>query len=149
MNGWLFVHVFALGVWMGCVTIEAIMETFAHRDETLRAGIARIHFWIDMLAEIPAFTLVAVSGIAMYQPELMHGAYALMVIAGAVAIAVNVLCVLPVVRRRRVANSVANPATDAGLNTQTRWIFVAFAVGLPFGMAALYGGLRYGLLAGT
>lgn len=144
MSGWLFVHVFALGVWMGCVTIEAILETFAHRDAALRAGVARIHFWIDMLAEIPAFTLVAVSGVALFDPTLMQGPYALMVIAGAVAIAVNVLCVLPVVRRRQVANTSPNPAGDVALSGQTRWIFAAFGVGLPFGLAALYGGLRHG-----
>lgn len=144
MSGWLFVHVFAPGVWMGCITIEAILEAFAHRDAALRAGVARIHFWIDMLAEIPAFTLVAVSGMALFRPELMQGPYALMVVAGAVAIAVNVLCVLPVVRRRNVANVSANPADDAALTGQTRWIFAAFGAGLPFGLAALYGGLRQG-----
>lgn len=141
MNGWLFVHILALGVWLGCITIEAILETFAHRDAALRAGVARIHFWIDMLAEVPAFTLVAVSGAMLLQPGLMQGHYALMVVAGSFAIAVNLLCVLPVVRRRHVANASADPATDTHLGKQTRWIFVAFAAGLPFGLAALYGGL--------
>lgn len=141
MNGWLLLHIFALGVWMGCVTIEAILETFAHRDAALRAGVARIHFWIDMLAEIPAFTLVAVSGIALYRPELMHGSYAVMVIGGTIAIAVNVLCVLPVIRRRQAANSDGIAAGPAQLALQTRWIFAAFAAGMPFGLAAMVGGL--------
>ena len=137
MSGWLFVHVLALGLWLGCVTIEAILELHAHRDAVLRAGIARIHFWIDMLAEMPAFTMVAISGIAMLDPARMQGAYAVMVVAGSIAIAVNLWCVLPVIRRRAAANRDDATTRDA----QTRLVFLAFAMGLPFGLAALFGGL--------
>lgn len=73
----------------------------------------------------------------MLQPELMHGAYAVMVIAGSVAIAVNVLCVLPVVRRRRATDG----NDEAQLGRQSRRIYAAFAVGLPFGVAALVAGI--------
>lgn len=142
MSGWLFVHIFALGIWLGCVIIEGILETAGHHDEALRATVARIHFRIDLLAEIPAFTLVAISGIAMLQPERMHGDYALMVIAGSVAIAVNALCVLPVARRRQLANRTGTEIARQELQAHTRRIYLAGVVGLPFAAAALYGGLR-------
>jgi len=139
MTGWQLVHVFALGVWMGCVTIEAILEALAHRDPALGAAVARMHFWIDMLVEVPTFTLVALSGAVMLRLELLHGAYALMVIVGSVAIAVNLWCVLPVVRRKSAADS--NDA--AGLDVQSRRIYRAFAVGVPLGLMALLAGLLH------
>ncbi len=137
MTGWQFVHVFALGAWLGSVGIESVLELFAHRDATLRTAVARIHFWIDALVEVPAFTLVAVSGAAMLRLDLLHGAYALMVVAGSVAIAVNLWCVLPVVRRKAAADR----DDAAGLDAQSRQVYLAFAVGVPCGLAALVAGL--------
>jgi hypothetical protein len=139
MTGWQLVHVFALGVWLGCVTIESVLEAFGHRDPALRPAVARIHFWIDMLVEVPAFALVAGSGAMMLRLELLHGAYALMVITGSIAIAVNLWCVLPVVRRRSAAES--NDA--AGIEAQSRRIYRAFAVGVPLGLMALLAGLLH------
>lgn len=141
MNGWLFLHLLALGTWLGCILVEAILESLAQRDAALQAGVARAHFWIDMLAEIPAFTLVAVSGVAMLQPDRLHGDYAVMVVAGSLAIAVNVLCVLPVVRRRQL---VLADGDVAATRAQTQRILLAFAVGLPCGLLALFAGLRLG-----
>ncbi len=143
MIGWQFVHVFALGVWLGCVTVESVLEAFGHRDPALRPAVARLHFWIDMLVEVPAFTLVALSGAALLRLELLHGAYAVMVIAGSVAIAVNLWCVLPVVRRKSAADS----DDDAGIEAQSRRIYLAFAVGVPSGLAALLAGLFHRVLA--
>ncbi|MCK6556484.1 hypothetical protein L6Q96_18185 [Candidatus Binatia bacterium] len=137
MTGWLLVHLLALGVWLGCVGVEAVIETFAHRDAALRAAVARMHFWIDALVEVPAFTLVAVSGVAMLRLELLHGAYATMVIAGSVAIAVNLWCVLPVVRRKVAADRNDPHAVAA----QSRLVYVAFAVGVPCGLLALVSGV--------
>jgi hypothetical protein len=137
MTGWQFVHVFALGAWLGCVTIESVLEAFGHRDPALRAAVARMHFWIDMLVEIPAFTLVALSGAVLLRLELLHGAYALMVAAGSVAIALNLCSVLPVVRRKAAADR----GDAAGLDAQSRRVYLAFAVGVPCGLAALLAGL--------
>ncbi len=137
MSGWPLVHVLALGVWLGCVAVESVLEAFAHRDAALRAAVARMHFWIDGLIEVPAFTLVAVSGVAMLRLELLHGAYALMVIAGSIAIAVNLWCVLPVVRRKAAADR----GDPGDLAAQSRKIHLAFAVGVPCGLIALASGI--------
>lgn len=137
MNAWLLVHLLALGVWLGCVSVESIIETFAHRDAALRAAVARMHFWVDVLVEVPAFTLVAVSGVAMLRADLFRGAYAVMVVAGSLAIAVNLWCVLPVVRRK-VAADRNDPRAVAA---QSRLVYVAFAVGVPCGLLALVCGV--------
>ncbi|MCC6642239.1 MAG: hypothetical protein IT386_13850 [Deltaproteobacteria bacterium] len=137
MSGWPFVHVFALGVWMGCVGVESVLESLAHGDARLRPAVARMHFWIDALVEVPAFTLVAISGIAMLRLDLLHGAYAVMVVAGSVAIAVNLWCVLPVVRRKAAADR----GDAAALDGQSRRIYGAFAIGVPCGLAALVSGV--------
>lgn len=137
MTGWTFLHVFSLGVWLGSVGIESVLETLAHRDARLQPAVARMHFWIDALIEVPAFTIVALSGAAMLRVERLHGAYLLMVAAGSVAIAVNLWCVLPVVQRKRAADR----GDAARIGAESRRITAAFAIGVPCGLAALVGGL--------
>jgi hypothetical protein len=73
----------------------------------------------------------------MLRLDRLHGAYALMVAAGSVAIAVNLWCVLPVVRRKAAADR----DDAAGLDAQSRQVYLAFAVGVPCGLAALVAGL--------
>ena len=101
MTFWLFLHVSAIGVWIGCIATEAIVEHSVGTG-TDRDYVAAVHWPIDVYVEIPAFILVTISGAALWRAVPSDGAVALMAVAGLLAAGCNVACVW-VVRARRQA----------------------------------------------
>jgi len=61
-----FVHLLFVGIWLGCVLTEALFERAllgqGPAQELLLAG---LHKKVDLWVEIPAFTLVLLSGAAL------------------------------------------------------------------------------------
>ncbi|MBI2565652.1 MAG: hypothetical protein HYV63_01290 [Candidatus Schekmanbacteria bacterium] len=135
MSGALFVHFLALGTWLGCVAVEAVLE-IAGAGEL--PTVARLHRWIDAFVEIPAFTAVVVSGLWMFDLDRFGGVYLAKILCGLAAVLVNVLCVGPVFARVRAV--AAGDVTAA--RRHSRWIYVAFVAGMLPGFTALGLGLR-------
>lgn len=140
MSGIAWTHVFLIGGWAGCVAVEGVLELSARGDAALRAPVARFHDSIDRTFEVPLVLAVLATGLMQLDlGRLAQGEYALKVGAGLAAVLVNLLCVVPVVRRKRLAEQGAAPGA---LQAQTRLVLLAFKVGLPCGLLALYLGLR-------
>jgi hypothetical protein len=139
----LLLHLFLLGLWLGCVMVEGVLEFFARRDRGTEKKVAELHFWIDVLVEIPAFLGVLVTGLVLIDGHALSGLLLVKIAFGMAAIVVNALCVLPVVRRRFAAAR----SEEENVRRQSKWIGLAFVVGLPLGFAAMGLGLhRLGIL---
>lgn len=128
------VHLLAVALWGGVVTAEVVLELVA-RSVAERAFVARVHFWIDLLVEIPLLVLVLASGVVLVvRAGELSAAMLAKIGCALVAIAFNADCVRWVVRR-----FVAR-ADDSAVDRLTRRIRFSIA-GLPFGLVAFVIGL--------
>ncbi|MFQ5417273.1 MAG: hypothetical protein ACE5FL_09530 [Myxococcota bacterium] len=129
-----FFHVFALGLWGGCVAVEMLLEGAARSDPERSAQVARTHAAIDRFIEIPILIAVLGTGLRLLRPELLHGWYLVLIVSGSTAVLINFLCVIPVVRRKRAVDAGEMSRVDA----ETRWIFRAFWTGTPAAAIAFF-----------
>ena len=134
-----FLHVLALGAWLGCLLVEGVLEAMAWRDEAMLAAVSRLHRRIDLFVEIPAFTGVLASGLWLSWNVTWSTLLVVKVALACFAISVNVACVAPVLRRDKAAE-----ARDVALmRREARWVHLAFAAGVPAGLgAAVLGVMR-------
>lgn len=133
----LFLHLFVLGMWLGCVMVEAVLEVMGRRSPALGDAAARLHKMIDRFVEIPAFTTVLVTGLIMVRWDETSLAYWIKIGLGLTTIAINAACVIPVLRRVTALDR----GDQRGSERQSRLIYVYFATGLVTGFGALIMGL--------
>ena len=138
MSTLLFLHLLLIGLWAGCVAVEMVLEVASRTNPQLTAVVARFHHSIDLVVEIPVISGVLLTGVLMLDLNRMSGAYAVMVVCGTLAVLVNALCVIPVLRRSRYVDA-DQPALA---QEQSRLVFVAFYTGAPLGAIALASGAR-------
>ena len=139
----LFVHLFVLGLWLGCVMVELVLELMGRTAPALGDSAARVHKVIDRFIEIPAFTIVLVTGIMMIKWDMTEFTYWLKIGLGLFTIAINAACVVPVLRRVTALDRGDRAASER----QTRRIFVYFGIGLVTGLGALaIGVIRMGIV---
>ncbi len=123
-------------MWAGLIAAEFIMEAVCREGAMARAA-AVVHFWFDLCLEIPLMVCVLVTGGVLFSrtwpPSTLHWVKLALAVF---AIACNVYCVGVVVRRR-------GRLEDPGELARGRLRVFASGVGVPFGLAALYLGLRY------
>jgi hypothetical protein len=129
-------HLFLLAMWGGLVAAELVMEAVCRAPE--RAALAaEIHFWLDVILELPLIAGVIATGAVLlargWPPDARHALK--LALAGA-AIATNLYCVGVVIRRR------ARRDDALALERLQRRVFWS-ALGVPFGLAALYLGLAH------
>lgn len=134
----LLVHLFALGMWAGCVLVEVLLELVPKRTDKDALDIARYHFYIDMFIEIPLLLIILASGFYMLQSEHLTGLFLIKILLGLTAIGANVYCAVVVVLRHR-AGARGDVARVTGL---TRAVFASVAA-TPAGLAALAIGLHF------
>lgn len=97
-------HLFCVAFWLGVVAVEYLIEQGRSQSRSQGFTVARLHRRIDLFFEMPAFSVVLVTGLLLIEPARFDGIYALKVIAGGIAVAGNVLCLVPVLRRRVAAD---------------------------------------------
>lgn len=130
-------HLILIAAWAGLVLTEGVIELAASDELGLRAA-ARLHYWIDMLLELPLLVAIAATGVALAARAWpLTSLHWVKIGAAAVALAANFACVAVVVRRHRRAGDVAE------LRRSGRLVRLTAAVGVPFGVVAVYLGLRY------
>ncbi len=128
-------HLIFVSAWGGVVLGETVLE-LAPGGEDAERMIARVHFWIDMLVELPLIVAVVGTGAALaarvWPPSPLLWAK---LAAGLVAAAANLYCVGAVVLRTR--------APDA--QSRRRWTqrVRLSALAIPFAAAAAGLGLAY------
>lgn len=135
----LFLHIAAFAFWFGVVAVEFIVERQRAKTREQGYAVARFHFWIDCFAEVPAITVLLITGLLMIDPSRLHGEYLLKVTCGALAIGINYFSVVPVTLRMRAAE--AGNLDD--VIRYSRWIDRTVPVGLPLVLIALYIGLSW------
>lgn len=93
------IHLFAAAFWFGLLTMETVMELYAN-NPARREVVAKIHGWTDPLFELPAVTVLLVTGIIMLMRiEQPSGLLILKIVLGGGAILTNYWCYTYVFRR--------------------------------------------------
>lgn len=108
----LFLHLFCIAVWTGCILVEALYEHSIEPSPTMRRFISELHWRTDKYIEIPAFLGVLLSGGAMLHTASMTPLLWAKVALGLVAIACNAACVGLVVKRLDRARAGDYPAWE-------------------------------------
>jgi len=126
-------HLFAVAFWLGVVAVEYLIERGRAQSRSQGFTVAALHRRIDLLFETPAFGVVLISGLLLIEPSRLDGLYALKVVAGAVAVLGNVLCVIPVLRR----HAAAQRDDLAAVIRQSRLIDLISMLAIPAGGVAL------------
>lgn len=99
----LFLHLLAIGIWIGVVGAEFAIEFDGMKDDTSLIRAAKMHYSTDIWIEIPAFTVVLVTGLLMLNESHFGGLFLYKIVFGILAIAFNLVCVYAVFKRRRYA----------------------------------------------
>ena len=102
MSWLLVIHVACAGLWLGCVLVEVAFERVLVGLQ-MREFLARLHYWVDLLIELPAFLIVLATGQQLLHTATLTPALHVMTGVGFIAILANIYCVWLVIRRRTFA----------------------------------------------
>jgi hypothetical protein len=136
------VHLVVLALWGGVVATEAVVEIAPFRRRELHPAAIRLHYWIDLLVELPLVLAVVASGTVLLvladEITLLH---LVKVGFGGAAVTVNLFCIGVVLNRARRLADAAEPA----LWRASRIVLLCFAVGLALAAVAATLGFRFAL----
>src|SRR5262249_15621129 len=129
-------HLVALCLWGGCVLAESVVE-LAATDDAGRGHAARVHFWIDVLVELPLIvTMLATGAVLASRSWPPSPLLATKLGAALAAVAVNLYCAVMVVLRYLHRHE---PAAVRRYQIRVRWS----GLGIPFASVAAYIGLAH------
>lgn len=134
----LTLHLIFVGLWLGCVLTEALFErALLGQGRDKERILSALHKRVDVFIEIPAFTLVLVTGVLLlaHAPAsaLLHAKLAF----AALAIGANVYCVHLVFKRHRLAAQGDWPAFESVDHLQHRMgavVLLGMLVALSLGL---------------
>ena len=130
-----FAHLVLLCLWGGFVLAEVVME-LASRDDETRRYTARMHYWMDILVELPLVLGVLVAGVFLtIEVWPLSGLGWAKIGAGLIPVAVNLCCIATVVRRYRERDD------PDMVRRHTRHVMRWALIGMPFAAVAAYLGL--------
>lgn len=135
-------HLFAVAFWLGVVAVEYLLEQGRAQSRSQGFTVAGLHRKIDLLFEMPAVSLVLVSGLLLIEPARFDGIYTLKVVAGGLAVLGNMLCLIPVLQRHTAAGN-----DDLGAVIRySRLIDIISLLAIPAGLLAFACGVYLMLL---
>lgn len=130
-------HLVALGLWGGIVAAEVVLELQPRRNQASHEFVARTHYWIDLIIELPVIGLVITTGVA-----LTIGAWPVPPVywvhmgSALVAIGANLFCVTAVTRREHATTQTQRLAQDRRIRASVAGAaFALVAVIVGFAMA--------------
>ena len=103
MSFTLILHLIALGIWIGVVGAEFAIEFDGMKDDESYVRASKMHYLTDLWIEIPAFTVVLVTGLLMLNESHLAGVFLYKVIFAVLTILFNIICVYAVFKRRKFA----------------------------------------------
>lgn len=103
MSFTLIFHLIALGIWIGVVGAEFAIEFDGRKDAKSYIRASKLHYLTDVWIEIPAFTVVLITGSLMLTDSHLAGLFLYKLIFAVLAIVLNIICVYAVFRRRKFA----------------------------------------------
>ena len=107
MNHWLLtLHLALVGLWLGCVLTEAVFErAFLGKGRDKELILTALHKRVDVFIEIPAFTLVVVTGMLLMPQAPMGMVFVAKLVFALLAVASNVFCVHLVFKRHQLSSA--------------------------------------------
>ena len=137
------IHLIMLSLWGGVVATEAVIELYPFRQRGLHAATVRFHYWIDLLVELPLVMAVIATGAVLFiSLDLVTPLHLLKIGLGGAAVAVNLFCIVVVVRRGR---RLERDGDDEPSWRATRTVLMCFAGGLLCAAGAAVLGFRFAL----
>jgi hypothetical protein len=133
MTELLALHLIAVGIWVGVVAAEFFIEIDGMKDDASQIKASKMHFLTDIWIEIPAFSIVLVTGILMLEPDHMEGLLFYKVVFGFLAVIFNLVCVIAVIKRRKFSMT----ADIAGMNSTNLLMKLGGAGFIPAFLIAL------------
>jgi len=85
----LFLHLLGMGIWVGCVLTEIVLELALKHVPPEQSPLARLHVLVDRYVEIPAIILVATTGVLMLQSTSWDSLLMIKVGLGVAAVLLN------------------------------------------------------------
>jgi hypothetical protein len=129
-------HLICVALWGGIVLAEVVVEVFGYLKEETQT-VAQLHYWIDVLFELPLIAAVLVTGALLtaqaWPPQPLLTAK---IGAGLIAISINLYCAVFVVLRHRHLQ-------DAHRALAYRRHVMLSVAGGPFAAVAAFLGLAY------
>lgn len=135
----LFLHILAIGAWIGCIGVEFVIERSRGGGAENRAKAARLHYYTDLFVEAPIFTTVLITGVLLFDPAKLSFLYGAKVVSGLGAVLTNAYSLYPVIRRQRAAER----GDDAAVRHYARLLDRTVPVGVPLALIALAIGLHF------
>ncbi len=136
-------HLVVLALWGGVVATEAVIEVLPFRRRELHGATIRFHYWIDLLVELPlVLAVVATGAVLVFSLERVSPLHVVKIGFGGAAVAVNLFCIVVVVKRGRRLKREIN---DEPLWRDSRTVLMCFAVGLLCAAGAAVLGFRFAL----
>jgi hypothetical protein len=137
------IHLIMLSLWGGVVATEAVIELYPFRQRELHAATIRFHYWIDLLVEFPLVLAVIVTGaVLIFWTDPLTPLHYVKVGFRAAAVAINLFCIVVVVKRGR---RLEGNAEEEGLWRASRTVLACFAAGLLCAAGAAILGFRFAL----
>ncbi len=138
------VHLAFISVFIGLYAAEAVLELYAHyhpQDEAAHRATITLHYWIDVLIEIPVVLGIVVSGILMATlVEELTALHWVKIAAVVSFLAIAVICPIEVVKRYALIKS---DGSEQNLRAKSKRVIFSAAFSATF----FQHGLRFGLLA--
>jgi hypothetical protein len=132
------VHLVMLSLWGGVVATEAVIEVLPFRQRDLHAATIRFHYWIDLLVELPLVLAVTTTGVALFfLTDPLTPLHWVKVGFGGAAVAVNLFCIVVVVKRGR--------GDEPRLWRASRTVLACFVIGLLCAAGAAILGFRFAI----
>ena len=96
----LILHLIFAGLWLGCILTEIAFERILLAgDRAAHLALARVHKWVDLLVETPAFLGVAATGLWLLPAAPPSLALDVKLACAGLAVLANGACVFLVHRR--------------------------------------------------
>ncbi len=128
------VHLVVLSLWGGVVATEAVLEIAPFRQRELHPATIRLHYWIDLLVELPLVLAVVATGITLVVlADSLTARHVVKLVFAGGAVAVNLFCIGVVLRRAR---TLRESGSQDRLWRASRIVLACFAVGLAFAAVA-------------
>jgi len=99
-------HAILVGAWIGTVLVEALFErALLGQGREQELILARLHWKVDKLVELPLLIAVTVSGIKLLQGEQLDGLLKAKLACALLAVFANLYCIWLVKLRLKVAEA--------------------------------------------
>ncbi len=99
----LTIHLIALGIWIGVVGAEFVIEFAGMKDNESLKSASLMHYKTDIWIEIPAFSIVLLTGFLMLNESHLEGLFFYKIIFAILAVFFNSINVYAVFKRRAFA----------------------------------------------